>query len=99
AATEDFTVAQLRQFVERLRDTSDRDAAQQLSLIRVTERLSDEQLQTLEKSLRGERSRAELEVIAALSAFLDLPQEASHGDPPSTADQKKLLAKAAAYLD
>ncbi len=98
--TQDFTVARLQQLVARLHGASDAEAAQELSLVRLTERLSREQLDSLEALVRGNKSRRALEVVAAPSAFLDPPPSCIRPDPPpATAAQQQILTLALAYLN
>ncbi len=98
--TQDLTVAQLQQLVERLRKAPDREAAQQVSFVHLTERLSESQLDALSSRLRGKKSREALQIIAAPSAFLDPPPAATgSGPPPTPAAQQQILAAVVSYLN
>jgi hypothetical protein len=73
--------------------------ARQLSELELTERLSDEELSSLEATLRGPKARAELLALADASYFLDPPATEVRGDKaPDSIEQQRLVALVADYL-
>jgi hypothetical protein len=99
AGPRNATVAQLREVVANLEGKPDRDAAQALAGLELTERLSDAQRLPLEKGLVGPAAREALKMLAEASAFNDLPQAEILGTPaPSRGEQAALLAKTREYV-
>ena len=96
-AAQQVSVQELEQ---RLTHASpDKRAAQQLSELQLTERLSTERLRLLTERLPGDQSKLAMLSIADASAFLDLPaSDLGQAAAPDAAAQQALLAKAADYL-
>jgi len=93
------TAEELRQLLITNRGGRDGDVARQLSGLELTERVSDEELSSLESTLRGAKARAELLALADASYFLDPPATEVRADkPPGTIEQRRLVALVADYL-
>jgi hypothetical protein len=89
----------LRQVLKADRSGRDGEVARQLSGLELTERVSDEELSSLEATLRGAKARAELLALADASYFLDPPATAVRADnAPDPTEQRRLVALVAAYL-
>lgn len=92
------TVAQSKQMLETAR--GDKDAAEKLSGVELTERMSSATLRSLSARLPGRRSRAVLVALADRSVFLALPPS----DIPGKAqldwvEQQRTLARTLEYLN
>lgn len=95
---EPVTVEQLEQTLSTRR-LSDKELAEQLSHMELTQRLSTTRLRVLTAHLPGKRSREALLVIADSSAFLDLPPSELPSLPaPDTATQKQIVSRAVDYV-
>jgi VWFA-related protein len=98
-AGEKITVEQLERLVNQLHVMTDKEASQRLAKCKLTERLSTIQLEQLQKSLPGERSRSALLVIADVSAFLDLPAaDRVFQAAPDQAAQRQILSRAVDFV-
>jgi VWFA-related protein len=76
---------------------ADTDIAQGIARYELTERLTGATLAVLSRGA-GERTRLALRILADESAFLDAPaRELPGGEPPSPAEQKAILERAARY--
>jgi hypothetical protein len=100
AAAEQMTVEQLESALKPARHMSDKNLANQLRTVELTERLSSTRLAGLRAGLPGEKSRLALIPVSDLSGFLDLPA----ADIPSTpaldrGAQRALLAKSRDYVE
>lgn len=94
------SVAQLDQIVPELKSVSDAEAAQRLSDLQLTERLSTDRLNTYSQVLSGEKSRQALRAIADQSQFLDPPpSEVSANPAPSLAEQRRIMGLVASYVE
>jgi VWFA-related protein len=98
-AVKQVTAEGLRQVLRADRSGRDGEVARQLSELELTERLSDEELSSLEATLRGAKARAELLALADASYFLDPPPTKVRGDKaPDSIEQQRLVALVADYL-
>jgi VWFA-related protein len=98
-ATRAVTVAQLEQLVAQLAATPDKDAARQIAVCKLTERLNSDTLEKLLAALPGQQARSALIAVADVSGFLpppqsDLLQEAA----PALDAQRATLSKAIDYV-
>jgi len=95
-----IAVDQLQHFVASLQPGDhDADVARQLSTLELTERLDNTTLASMIASIRGNKSRHALIVLADNSAFLSPPPSSIPSDPPpSAAEQQRILTLAADYL-
>jgi VWFA-related protein len=94
-----ITVEELRQVLNADRSGRDGEVALQLSGLELTERVSDEELSSLETTMRGAKARAELLALADVSYFLDPPATEVRADkPPDPIEQRRLVALVADYL-
>ncbi len=92
------TVAQLTEIVGRTKG-DDREAANEIEHLQLTERLSSPKLALLSGQLPGKKSKSALTAIADVSVFLDppldeIPQEAA----PDPAEQTQIISQAMNYL-
>jgi VWFA-related protein len=92
------TVAQLEQILETVR--GDKEAAEKLSGLELTERMSSRTLRSWSARLPGRRSRAALVAVADRSVFLTVPPS----EIPGTAQldwvaQQRTLARTLQYLN
>jgi hypothetical protein len=93
------SVDELEKTVARNHGKSDGHAAEQLSALALTERLSTTRFLRLTAALPGEESRRALTALADMAAFLDLPASEIPATPaPEPATQQALLDKAAGYV-
>jgi VWFA-related protein len=93
------TVAQLEQMLEAARVSGDKEVAEQLAGVDLTERMSSAKLRSWSARLHGERSRAALVAVADRSAFLSLPpSEVPSITQPDWVAQGRMLSRTAAYL-
>jgi hypothetical protein len=98
-AQERVTVAQLDQIVTTLQGTHDGQAAQRLSELELTERLSEPHLVRLRADLPGQATQKRLALLADVSAFLDLPASELPSTPmPDRATQTHLFSLAHDYV-
>jgi hypothetical protein len=86
AATSPVSVQQLEQMLRDSRGKRDAATAQELSELRLTERLDGARLPALTTNFRGDKTRQQLTVLADLSAFLDPPATDIPTDAPPDAD-------------
>ena len=97
--TPKLTVAELEQFLSAAQGAEDRHLAERIYNLKLTERLSDENLARLGKSLPGPKSRQALIAIADESAFLKLPESEIPTRPaPSLDEQAALMARMKDYV-
>jgi hypothetical protein len=93
------TVAQLEETLAADHGKSDKDLAQQIGKLVLTQRLTTAHAGQLQADLPGEKSRLALEAIADASAFLPLPAaEILPNAPPERADQKAMLSRAVDFV-
>jgi hypothetical protein len=93
------TVQHLEQAVAEARSKADKDIAQQLTKLELTERLSTARLDKLKAELPGDQSRKALLAVADASAFLNLPAaDILHDPPPDSATQGKIMSLAADFV-
>ena len=94
-----LTVAQLEQLLSSPGTKQDADAAQQLSDLELTERLSPQALARLEAHSPGAQSSQQLELLADRSAFLPLPSAEMPATPaPDKSVQRSIMALAVNYV-
>lgn len=99
AETRPVTVAQLRQFVEQAHSRSDGDVAGELGGMRLTQRLSEEDLAALVKELHGKRAHEALTALGELSESLDPPlADIPAAAAPTVDEQRQIVDRAAKYL-
>ncbi|HXP06875.1 MAG TPA: VWA domain-containing protein [Acidobacteriaceae bacterium] len=92
------TVAQLEQMLQKAR--GDKEAAETLSAVELTERMSSATLGSLSARLPGRRSRAALVAVADRSVFLPLPPSEIPGKTQlGWVEQQRTLAKTLEYLN
>jgi len=99
-ATTKVTVQQLEQTVTEIqgRGDQDRDAAQRLTELELTERLSKARYTKLNANLPGDKAKQALLALAGDSAFLDLPAEDILNKPqPDAATEGKIVSRAADF--
>jgi hypothetical protein len=93
------TVQELEQFVASAKSWPDKDAAQRLTSMELTERLSSTRLNLLKSVLAGEKSRLALLALSDASAFLDLPAADILKLPvPNSTDQGRIVSRAADFV-
>ncbi len=93
------TVAELEQAIAAAKDQPDADAAQQLSDLELSERLSATTQARLKGELPGEKSVEELGILADQSAFLALPvAEIPPRPEPDAATQRQIMAAVVNYV-
>lgn len=94
------SVKQLQRLITSAHGISDAKLARQLENIRLTERLSSANLATLEKSLRGNKTREALEILADRSAFFAAPEdETITAPPPEFVAQQHLISQVVSYIN
>jgi hypothetical protein len=99
AAVTRVTVDQLEQSVAVCRALTDKDAAQRLSDLELSERLSKPRFERLNATLPGDRARLALLALADSSAFLNLPQADLLKLPaPDVAAQGRMVSQAADFV-
>jgi VWFA-related protein len=97
--SEPISVEQLERLIEQLHQKSDKDAAQKLAGLRLSERLTPYRLDRLERSLPGERSRMAVLAIADVSAFLAPPSiDIDSGSAPDRDAEKQMLSRAVDFV-
>lgn len=98
-STRKVTVAQLEQLLSGPGERRDADAAQQLSDLELTERLSPRTLARLKARPFGEQSSQQLDLLADRSAFLPLPSaETPATQAPDRSEQRRIMALAVNYV-
>jgi len=98
-AAKRVSVEQLEQVLTASAHKPDSKAAEQLSGLQLTERLSSSKLTYWESALPGPESRRALAVLADVSAFLDPPAaEIPAKAPPDFARQRQIMALAVDYV-
>jgi hypothetical protein len=98
-ATTRVTVDQLEQEITAHRGLSDKEAAERLTALELTERLSQQRYERLRSELPGDRARLALQALADSSAFSDLPPaDRLHLPAPTIADQGHMISKAADFV-
>jgi hypothetical protein len=99
AAVERVSVEQLEHAVVETHGKADKDAAQRIGDMELTERLSTARLEKLEPVLPGEHARLALLALADASAFLDLPAADIPADAaPDLATQGRIMSAAADFV-
>jgi VWFA-related protein len=94
------TVAQLEQLLETARASGDKEAAEKLSGVELTERMSSATLRSWSVRLPGRRSRAALVAVADRSVFLALPPSEIPGKAQlDWVAQQRTLARTLEYLN
>jgi VWFA-related protein len=95
AATTPITVQQLGQLLRDPHSRRDTAIAEELSNLRLTERLDSPRLAALTASLSGEKSRQQLTILADASAFLDpSASEIPTDDAPDDEAQQQMISRA-----
>lgn len=98
--TKRVTVRELEQILGAAGEMHDRDLAEQLRGLELTERLSSRQLSLWENRLRGNKSKAALAVLGDGSVFLEPPAAEILPDAaPDHETQVAMLSKTVKYLD
>jgi hypothetical protein len=93
------TVSQLETTLAAGHGKSDKDLAQQIGKLELTQRLTTARAARLQADLPGEKSRLALEAIADASAFLQPPaEEILPTAPPDRAGQKAILSRAVDFV-
>jgi VWFA-related protein len=93
------TVEQLENALRAARGASDREVAQQLSRMELTERLNSTRLRALESALPGKKARQALIALADESVFLAPPAaEILPTAAPDPATQQQMISRANAYV-
>lgn len=93
------SVAEFEQTIRDVERKPDGEAAREISLLVLTDRLSSATLATWKPALRGEKARAALAAVADASAFLQLPDtEIPAAAAPDLAEQRRIVALAVDYL-
>jgi len=99
AAANKVTVQQLEQAVAAAHARPDKDAAQEIGGLELTERLTTARLEKLKAALPGEQSRQALIAVADASAFLALPSaDIPPGAAPDAATQGHIMSLAADFV-
>jgi hypothetical protein len=97
-ASRRVSVERLQQLIAAAQGKTDADAAERLSGLELTERLSDAEVEQLRASLPGAKSQLVLVAIADASAFLNPPaQEVVSAPEPDAAAQRRMLDLAVAF--
>jgi hypothetical protein len=96
---EAVTAAQLEQQFAGAAQQQDRDIAQRIARMQLTQRVSAARAQRMIVLLPGEKSREALTALADVSQFLDLPEEEVPRDAaPDKAAQKQMLSRTVDYV-
>lgn len=99
APREPITADNLQQTIASLRSLSDSQAAQHLSTLILTSRLSQAQLDSMLPHLHGRKSREALILLADQSAFLPPPAASIPSTPaPIPSEQQRMLQRTVNYL-
>ena len=98
-AFDKVTVDQLQQAVAAAQGKRDKEVAEQLAGLELTERLSTARYERLKAGLPGDQSRLALLALADASAFLDLPAaEVTRVAAPDSATQGRIVSLAADFV-
>jgi hypothetical protein len=93
------TVEQLEKTVAAAQGRPDREVAQSLGNLELTERLSRARLERLRADLHGEKARLALLALADASAFLDLPAaDIPPGAAPDSTTQGQIISRAEDFV-
>jgi VWFA-related protein len=93
------SVSQLEQAVSALSARPDGDAAQHLSDLHLTERISTERFAAMSQRLPGEKSRQALLILYDESEFLDPPASEIPSRPaPDLAEQRRIMSLVVGYV-
>ena len=99
AAQNTVTVAQFEKTLAADRGKSDKDLAQQIGKLKLTQRLATPRAAHLQADLPGEKSRIALMALADASAFLPLPSEDILPDAaPDRPGQRAILTRAIDFV-
>jgi hypothetical protein len=99
SASERMNVEQLEDRVASAQKLPDREAAERLIDVELTERLTRARFERLKAVLPGDRSKEALLAVADSSAFLDLPAaDRLVTAPPATSDQGRIVSRAADFV-
>jgi VWFA-related protein len=94
-----ISVEQLEQMLGAAHGGGDKEVAQELFGVELTERMSSTKLSSWKTRLPGERSRAALVGVADRSAFLALPAtDVPATAPPDFATRRQMLSRTIDYL-
>ena len=97
--TQPVSVRQLEELIANAHDTSGSELARQLDSMQLTERLSSEKLEVLEKSVHGKKAREAFEILADESVFLPPPADEILSTPaPDMAAQRQMILSTASYI-
>ena len=100
AVAKRVTVEQLEQVLKAAGGKPDREVAQRLSNLELTEQLSNAKLSAWSADLRGPKAREALVALADASAFLAPPAAEIPGDAaPDTSAQRSMISLADEYLN
>ncbi len=100
AAIELVTVQQLERSLSTVDKSANTQMTQQLSLMRLTERLSTAKLRKFETMLRDKKAREALVALADRSVFLAPPADEIYpAAPPDAAAQRLMMSRAIAYVN
>ena len=95
-----LTVEQLEEVLNAARGKSDREVAQRLSNLELTEQLSKTKLSSWSGDLRGPKAREALVALADASVFLAPPSAEIPGDAaPDASSQRSMISLADEYLN
>lgn len=93
------TVAELTELVQAQKGKRDGDAAKEIEVLQLTERLSSPKLAALSSELPGGKSRNALMAVGDASVFLEPPQaEIPSRARPDLAEQRQIMLRAVGYL-
>lgn len=99
-AAQSISVKQLQTLIAGAHGISDEKLALQLNNTRLTERLGDAKLATLEQSVHGKKAREALEILAAKSAFFAPPDDEFITAPPPEIDaQRQIISNVISYIN
>ena len=93
------TVEQLEEVLNAAHGKSDREVAQRLSNLELTEQLSKTKLSSWSADLRGPKAREALVALADASVFLAPPSSEVPGDAAPDASAQKPVSLADEYLN
>jgi hypothetical protein len=94
-----ITVAQLEQMLEGATTGRDKEVAEKLSGVELTNRMNSAKLQSWSARMPGKRSRAALVAVADRSAFLSLPpSEIPATAPLDPTARRRMLSRTVEYL-
>jgi hypothetical protein len=98
-AARSITAEQLEQLLIAVHDRPDKQVAQKLTEVHLTERLSPARLARCEAQIIGSKSRQQLIVLADAAAFFDLPAaEIPATVAPSFTDQNQMMKLIVNYV-